>query len=187
MKERILAEARHQFYHFGVKTVRLDDIAQQLGISKKTLYQYFSSKEELVRAMLEAQLNEAMTVDTSIHAQVVNPIVAAMQLWDRLSGYRQTTNPNLLRDIQRFYPTVWAMFQAFRTAYINTILATNLRQGVEQELYRRDLNENVLAWLWAEESQWDIPFSEADAAIKHHFIRGLLTPKGLALYETLLP
>ena len=185
MKERIIAEARQLFNHLGVKTVRLDDIAQQLGISKKTVYQYFDSKEELVRLMLETQLNENLREANAIHLEVTNPIASALLIWDRLIHYRQTVNPNLLRDIERHYPTVWNLFQTFRTEYINTILIINLRDGIKQELYRADLDETVIAWLWADQSQRDTPYKDSDVAIKHHFIRGLLTQKGLDFYETL--
>ncbi|WP_420148006.1 TetR/AcrR family transcriptional regulator [Spirosoma sp.] len=183
MKERIIAAARQLFNHLGVKTVRLDDIAQHLGISKKTVYQYFDSKEELVRLMLEDQLNENLREADAINKQGANPIVGAFQIWNRLNHYRQTVNPNLLRDIERHYPTVWGLFQAFRAEYINTILVANLREGIDQGLYRPDLDETIIAWLWADQSQRDTPYDNSDVAIKHHFIRGLLTPKGMNAYE----
>jgi AcrR family transcriptional regulator len=186
MKERIITQARHLFNQFGVKTVRLEDIARELGISKTTVYQYFDSKEELVRLMLEVQLNESLREASAIYTQVANPIVGALLIWDRLIHYHRTVNPNLSRDIERHYPTVWKLFQTFRIEYITTILVTNLRQGIEQELYRADLDESFIAWLWAEQGQWDTPFASSDVQIKHHFVRGLLTQKGLALYETVL-
>jgi len=188
VKERIIVQAAKLFNQFGVKAVRLEDIAQELGISKKTLYQHFRDKEELVQLMLESQLNEALHEANAIHTHASNAVVEALLIWDRLIRYQRTTNPNLLRDIERHYPTPWNLFQAFRTEYINTILAANLRRGMEQALYRADLNEMVIAWLWIEQSQWDIPYKDnaAETAIKHHFVRGLLTQKGLTLYETLL-
>lgn len=183
MKERICSEARQLFNHLGVKTVRLDDIAHKLGISKKTLYLYFDSKEDLVRQMLEGQLNESLDEASAIHAQVTNPIAGALLIWDRLIHYKQTVNPNLLRDIERHYPTAWQLFQAFKTHYINTILVANLRAGVEQALYRPDLQIAVIAWLWIEQSQADVPDKGDEQAIKHHFVRGLLTQRGLTIYE----
>lgn len=184
MKERIIAEAGHLFNQLGVRTVRLDDVAYQLGMSKKTLYQHFHDKEELVRLVLETQLEESLREARAIHTLASNPIMGAFRIWDRLVAYRQTTNPNLLRDIERYYPTVWRLFESFRTTYINTILATNIRAGIEQGLYRPDVDEPALAWLWITQSQWEIPYTAAEATIKHHFVRGLLTRKGLALYET---
>ncbi|MEZ0485250.1 TetR/AcrR family transcriptional regulator [Fibrella aquatica] len=187
MKERILTEASRLFNHLGVKTVRLDDIARQLGMSKKTLYQYFESKEDLVKQMLENQLNDSLDEASAIQEQTANPIAGALLIWDRLIHYKQTVNPNLLRDIERHYPAAWHYFQTFRTHYINTILVGNLRAGVERALYRPDLadNESVMAWLWLEQSQCDIPFEGAGPIIKHQFVRGLLTKQGLALYETI--
>jgi len=184
VKERIIAEARHSFNQFGVRTVRLDDVARQLGISKKTLYLHFHDKEELVRLVLETQLEENLREARAIHMLASNPIVGALRIWDRLIAYRQTTNPNLLRDIERHYPTVWSVFETFRSTYINTILAANIREGIERGLYRPDVGEPALAWLWATQSQWDVPYIGAETAIKHHFIRGLLTQEGLAMYDT---
>ncbi|WP_080056109.1 TetR/AcrR family transcriptional regulator [Spirosoma aerolatum] len=185
MKERIIAEARHLFNQFGVRTVRLEDIAQELGISKKTVYQYFDSKEELVRLMLENQLNENLREASAILTRVDNPILEALLIWNRLIHYRRTVNPNLFRDIERHYPTVWGFFQQFRAEYINTILVSNLQHGIEQTVYRTDLELGVIAWLWADQSQRETPYETSDEAIKHHFIRGLLTRKGLDIYETM--
>ena len=185
MKERILAEARRLFNHYGVKTVRLEDIARELGISKNTVYHYFGSKEELVRLMLENQLNESLEQATVIQTQADNPVSVALRIWDRLILYRREVNPNLLRDIERHYPTVWRLFRNFQTEYINTILVRNLRQGIEQAVYRADLNEAVIAWLWVDQSQRETPFEDADESVKHLFVRGLLTPKGVELYEAI--
>ncbi len=186
MKQRIITEARQLFNHLGVTTVRLDDIAQQLGISKKTLYQYFDSKEDLVGQMLASQLNESLEEASAIHQRVTNPIAGALLIWDQLIHYKKTVNPNVLRDIERHYSTVWSFFQTFRNHYINTILAANLRAGADQALYRPDLDETVVAWCWLEESQWDLPFEGAESVIKHQFVRGLLTQKGLSLYEEIV-
>lgn len=183
MKERIITEARQLFNHFGVKTVRLDDITHQLGISKKTLYLYFENKEDLVRQMLENQLNESLNEADAIRALEANSISGALRIWDRLIHYKQTVNPSLLLDIERHHATAWHLFQTFKTHYINTILVTNLQAGIEQGLYRPDLNIPVLAWLWIEQSQDDVPAKGDEQAIKHHFVRGLLTQKGMAVYE----
>ncbi|WP_020596028.1 TetR/AcrR family transcriptional regulator [Spirosoma panaciterrae] len=183
MKERIIAEARHLFNQFGVRTVRLEDIAQELGISKKTVYQYFASKEELVQRMLENQLNENLREATAILTRIDNPILEALLIWNRLIHYRRTVNPNLFRDIERHYPTVWSFFQQFRAEYIRTILVSNLQHGIELAMYRADLDLAVIAWLWADQSQRETPYENSDDAIKHHFIRGLLTREGLELYE----
>ncbi|MEZ0610874.1 TetR/AcrR family transcriptional regulator [Fibrella sp. WM1] len=187
MKEQIIAGARQLFNHYGVKTVRLDDITHQLGITKKTLYQYFENKEELVRQMLDAQLGESLHEASAIQHESANAIIGALQIWDRLIQYKQTTNPSLLLDIERHYPAAWALFQSAKREYINTILVANLRAGVEQGLYRPDLNLTVLAWLWADQSQCDVPSKGDEQVIKHLFIRGLLTQQGLRVYEGVYP
>ncbi|CCG98150.1 transcriptional regulator, TetR family [Fibrella aestuarina BUZ 2] len=187
MKEQIIAGARQLFNHYGVKTVRLEDVTHQLGISKKTLYQYFENKEELVRQMLDAQLGESLHEASAIQQQAANAIVGALQIWDRLIHYKQTVNPSLFLDIERHYPAAWALFQEGKRAYINTILVANLQAGIEQGLYRPDLNLTVLAWLWAEQSQCDVPSKGDEQVIKHLFIRGLLTQEGLRVYEGYVP
>lgn len=186
MKARIIKEARQLFNHFGVKTVRLEDVAHQVGISKKTLYQYFSSKEDLIRQTLEILFKESLLQARAIQTQQTNAITGALLIWDRLILYKQTVNPNLLRDIERHYPTVLSFFQTVKTHYSNTILIANLRAGVAQGLYRSDLEETLVAWWWLEQSQWDLPITGAESAIKHQFVRGLLTQQGLASYEQLL-
>ncbi|ARK12700.1 TetR/AcrR family transcriptional regulator [Fibrivirga algicola] len=185
MKERICAEARQLFNQYGVKTVRLDDITRQLGISKKTLYLYFQNKEDLVQQMLESQLNDSLHEATVIQGQSANAIEGALLIWDHLIRYKHTVNPSLLLDIERHYATAWHLFQVARSAYISTILEANLRAGISEGLYRSDLNNTVLAWLWIEQSQSDVPAKGDEQVVKHHFVRGLLTQKGLAVYEAL--
>lgn len=185
MKEQIIAEARQLFNHYGVKTVRLEDVTHQLGISRKTLYQFFENKEELVRQMLDAQLSENLHEANTIQHQSANAVAGALQIWDRLIQYKQTVNPSLLLDIERHYPAAWSLFQAAKREYINTILLANLQAGTGQGLYRADLDQTVLAWLWAEQSQCDVPNRGDEQVLKHLFIRGLLTPQGQAVYESL--
>ncbi|MBO0947993.1 TetR/AcrR family transcriptional regulator [Fibrella forsythiae] len=185
MKERIITGARQLFNHYGVKTVRLDDIAHQLGISKKTLYQYFENKEDLVRQMLEDQLSESLQEAGEIHATATNAIVGALLIWDRLIHYKQTVNPSLLLDIERHYPSAWRLFQLMKAEYINTILDANLQAGIAQGLYRADLNRPVVAWLWIEQSQAEVPDKGDEQVLKQLFVRGLLTQQGVAVYDTI--
>ena len=182
LKARLLTQAEKLFVQFGVRAVRTEDIAREIGISKKTLYQLVSSKEELIRLFLEDQFAAGMHV-VSGSSSPSDPLEQAFQIWDRLIHYKKSINPGLQRDIQRYYPDLWEFSQAMAQRFATDIIGVNLEQGVRQGVYRSDLPIAGTAWWWMRQSHCTFPDEGTAHLAKHQFIRGLLTSTGFRHYE----
>lgn len=192
-QSKITTVAIEAFTQYGFKTITMDDIAHKAGISKKTLYQHFSSKSEVVEAamiwhgtmldqLLDRQTEES---ENAVEAMVrVNAILAQM--------YRQI-NPIALLELERFFP---AAFKRFREKLMNKDIAKirdNIVRGIEEGLYRADADADLLACYRMESClvvfqpnsliTKNYPPHVASQAIMENFLYGLLTIKGRNLYQ----
>ena len=102
-KERIMVKAEELFMQFGIRSVSMDDIANNLGMSKKTLYQYYADKDELVDAVIGDHINgiETECLNWRTHAKdAIHEIFLTMEhILEELSNM----NPMLLHDLEKFH------------------------------------------------------------------------------------
>lgn len=193
MKERILTEAERLFWKYGVRSVTMEDIARQLGISKKTIYQHFSDKEQILcQVVLDKTGRDqsemaCMVIDTS------NPIEEILGVLNLMRQKADQVSPNLLIDIKRYYPQAFLLFRRFKEEHIMRSILENIQKGISQELYRDDINPLILARLRVE--QIELAFDnnlfptdqysmhDIQAELMHHFVRGMLTDKGFTIYN----
>ena len=193
MREKILAEAEKLLWKFGVKSVTMDDIARQVGISKKTIYQHFADKDDIVLQVMRSHLERDQNDMTCRAIDSADPIQELLNVSEVMRQKNHEVNPSTLFDIQRHYPKAWAVFLNFKEKYIITSISQNLKTGIERGLYRSDLDVDVMARLRIESIQLgfdDRVFPDTrdnmlviQEQLLHHFIRGLLTEKGFALYN----
>ena len=193
MREKILAEAEKLLWKFGVKSVTMDDIARQAGISKKTIYQHFADKDDVVLQVMQSHLEQDQKDIVCMAIESVDPIHELLRMSEIMRKKNHEVNPSTLIDIQRHYPKAWNVFLQFKEKYIITSITENLQTGIRQGLYRSDLDVEVLARLRIESIQLgfdDRVFPNAltnmlaiQEQLLHHFIRGILTEKGFALYN----
>lgn len=193
MREKILAEAEKLLWKLGVKSVTMDDIARQVGISKKTIYQHFADKDNIVFEVTKSHLERDQQEMNCMVGASADPIQELLSMSDMMRRNMHEINPSMLLDIERHYPKAWGVFLDFKEKHILTSLLANLRTGVEQGLYRSDLDIEVMARMRIESVQLafdDRVFPNARTSmlgiqeqLLHHFIRGILTEKGFALYN----
>ncbi|GAA4449545.1 TetR/AcrR family transcriptional regulator [Nibrella saemangeumensis] len=193
MKEKILTEAEGLFWKYGVKSITMDDIARQLGISKKTIYQHFEDKEDIVFQVVKDKLDRDEEEFQCQFRGAGNPVEEILRVSELLRQHAVTVNPSMVLDVQRHYPKAWAVFLKHKEQYILTSIQDNLRRGVQEGLYRPDIDIEVMARLRIESVQLGFdervfPGSRANVLavqeqLLHHFIRGLLTEKGFSVYN----
>lgn len=196
MKERILSEAEKLFWRYGVRSVTMDDIARQLGISKKTIYQHFSDKEEILYQVLEQKINEDVTQIQCFAVEGVNPIEELMMMLEMMRKKQGQVSPNLLIDIKRHYPQAFALFRKHMDHHLMKSILENIQNGMAQGLYRSDINPGILARMRVE--QIELAFNndffpndkysmlDIQGELIHHFVRGMLTEKGFDVYNQLV-
>lgn len=144
IQQRILDQATHLFFTYGYARVTVDEIAGELGISKKTLYKHFASKESLLLAVIEAFYTELRGEIGAVLADTGLDFVA------RLEGLVATLTPRLARigapqvAIQRDAPEVWARIETLRREVVFQPLTQLLTEGAQQGLLRAEIDRELL-------------------------------------------
>ncbi|WP_019988748.1 TetR/AcrR family transcriptional regulator [Rudanella lutea] len=194
MKEKIIEEAERLFWKYGVRTITMDDIARRLAISKKTIYQHFIDKEDIVFHVVKYHIENEVDEVCQLNAVAGNPIEELMLVSDMMRRHADEINPSVMLDIQRYYPKAWGVFLEYKENQIIKDIISNLRRGVEEGLYRPDIDLETMARLRVELLQ--IGFDEqifphhkdmyvVQDQLHHHFVRGILTLKGFEIYNNL--
>jgi AcrR family transcriptional regulator len=145
VKERIQEKASELFRRYGVKSITMDEIASQLGISKKTIYQYFADKEELVASVMEQKIRESQDDCMSTLGVSENAIHQEFLVQDKFLEHLKELNPVAIHDMEKFHPAIFAKFSQHRNTFLREMVARNLRQGMEEGLYRADLRPDILS------------------------------------------
>ncbi|MDQ7948666.1 MAG: helix-turn-helix domain-containing protein [Pedobacter sp.] len=197
VKAYIIAEADKLFCQYGFKSVTMDDIAKHLGMSKKTIYQHFSDKDELVTILIQDKLdNQDCTMDTCATnaADAVEEMFFAIV---NINGLLANMNPKLFYDLQKYHPKAWLIFKSFKEKNLGTTIKNNLQRGIKEGLYRSELNVDILTQMRLE--QVDLLFSQQHShytlsnkysiaqvmvEITEHFLYGICNTKGLELIKT---
>ena len=194
MKEKILTETERLFWKYGVRTITMDDIARRLAISKKTIYQYFTDKEDIVYQVVNYHIEHEMQECERLIDKSMNPIEEMLLISDMMKRNADMVNPSLLMDVQRYYPKAWEVFLQYKEGRIITDIKANLQRGVEQGLYQADTDLETMARLRVELIQLgfdDCVFPnnkdvmQTQDQLLHHFIRGILSEQGFTIYNTL--
>lgn len=190
-KTRIQKAAHDLVMQYGIRSVSMDDIANNLGMSKKTIYQYFKDKDELVEAVVDEVIStnqHACKQDIDRSENAVHEIFLVMEM---MAEMFKTMNPFILHDMQKYHPAAFCKFKKHKNEFLYNVCTQNLLRGVQEELYRPELAVDILCRYRVE--TMFIPFSpEFQQSLKHslakleeeilmHFLFGLVSQKGYKL------
>src|SRR5580765_1089282 len=106
-KEKILQGAEDLFVKYGIRSISMDDIAKHLSVSKKTLYQHFVDKDELVTMVTQTHMESNKKLYESVREQSENSIDELHKIGQMVRRHLEDQNPSLLFDIQKFHPKAW--------------------------------------------------------------------------------
>jgi len=191
VKERILVKAHELYNRYGIRSVSMDDIAAQLGMSKKTLYQYYVDKDELVNAVFSGVMDSNKQQCTVCQASGENAIHEVFLSFDMLQEMLNNMNPAVLFDMQKYHPTAYKKFQDYKSNFLYKLIKQNLERGVEEELYREEIDIEVMTRyrLFSILISFDsevFPSNKTNLVhieqqLLEHFLWGLATSKGQKL------
>jgi len=139
-KERILEKATDLFMRYGIRSITMDEIAAQLGISKKTIYQFFTDKDAMVDAVVndETRRNEDECLHSSKSAEnAVHEIFLAM---DNMEEMLKGMNPQIIHDLEKHHPAAFKRLKQYKYQFLYSIIKENLERGLKEDVYRSDLN-----------------------------------------------
>lgn len=193
MKDKIIEGAEKLFFQFGVRSVSMDDVARDLAVSKKTLYQYFTNKEELVTEVARTHMIAERQEFQCIARNAKNALEELFSISKCLREHMQEMNPALMYDLQKYHPAAWQHFLSYKNDFIRGTVVDNIRRGKGEGFYRPEIDENVMATIRVETIQMSFnlqlfpktEFKMVDVQMQlfDHFVYGLLTPMGHAKYK----
>ncbi|HSU29105.1 MAG TPA: TetR/AcrR family transcriptional regulator [Chitinophagaceae bacterium] len=193
IKDRIQALAYERFMQYGIRSVSMDDIANNLGMSKKTLYQYFADKDELVEVVVDAHIKIMQTDCTGCRKDARDAVHEIFITMDRIIEQFSNMNPMVLNDLAKFHFSAYQRFREHKDHFLARIIRDNIEWGKKEELYRQDVNTDVMSKFRLESMM--IPFNvslfppgrynlaELSGLIIEHFAYGMVTIKGHKLIQ----
>ena len=195
IKNNILQKVTALFFRYGIKSVTMDDIARELGMSKKTLYQFFENKNDLITQMFELEEGRDIEITKCILNEAENAV-------DELMGFAKhgieefakiMSSPTIVYDLQKYYRDIWLKFELGINQRIYEGTKMNLERGKKEGLYRKDIEADIVAKLYVrqmmsfiDEDTFPIKNYNKVQLFKQYLIyhiHGIATPKGIAIFE----
>ena len=172
----------------------MDEIAAQLGISKKTLYQHFKDKDELVDLVLVGQICNMQEEALKTVESASNAIEEIFNTMDMMVKHSRNMNPVVIFDLQKYHLSSFQKFHAYQNDFLLNIISNNLKKGVEEGFYRSDINIEILskfrlATLMIGFNMEAFPsdkfnVTEVSLVVIENFLYGLATEKGYNMIES---
>ncbi len=191
--ELILREAAKMFIKFGIKNVTMDDISHELHVSKRTLYELFHNKHDLVERIVLSQIDSEKRLLLDIISESENAIDIMLRSSKFILHMYSKLRPTVLFDLKRIYPDIWQNVESFNNEYIRKMIEKNLVRGKKEHLYRQDLEPKILSTfytlslqLFANEDNEELKeFNFVDLTnqfFKYH-LYGIMSEKGRAYFN----
>ncbi len=192
----LIAGAALLFMRLGIKAVNMDDLAQQLAVSKKTLYKYVKDKRELVHLALDWITTEQARMMELLVDYPGTAIDADFEMMRQTRAMLKDLHPSVLFDLEKFYPRAFAAMTEHRDRVIQSAVQRNLLRGQQEGVYRSDIHPGVvaqffvaLAHLTSQPRQLEAagcPIAEFHIQSFQYHIRGIASEQGLAQLEAKL-
>ncbi len=181
------------FYQFGIKNLNMDDISRKLKVSKKTLYRYAKSKEDLIEKLFYYDDKKWENRIMEINSRDINAIDVLIQVSIVVSEQIGKFDPKIKFEMKKYYESVFHSFMQKKQSYIFDHLSANIEKGIAQGLYRDDLNIELVAGLYVRNLVdmhnkdfcfvENITFEEIFKTMFENHIRAISTPEGIAYFE----
>jgi len=189
--ERIIEGGEELFLTAGIKSVTMDDIARHLGMSKKTIYQFFKDKNELVIALVKKKLQEDEDNMSAIISQSGNVIEEMINMMKCSEEIFSRINPIVIHDMQKYHPDAWKQFQNFKSGVLVHTLQELLTKGIKQGYIRPEIDVKIIARMRVNQVELGFnanifPVAEFNTwkvqqQFNEHFSYGICTLKGYKL------
>jgi TetR/AcrR family transcriptional regulator, cholesterol catabolism regulator len=181
------------FYEFGIKNLNMDDISRLLKISKKTLYQYAKSKEDLIEKLFYYDDMKWEKKISEIKISNLNAIDILIQVSLLVSEQIGKFDPKLKFELKKYYETVYHKFMQQKQAHIFDQISNNITKGIAEGLYRDNLNIELVAGLYVRNLVdmhnkdycivENIAFDQIFEAMFENHIRAISTTEGIKYFE----
>jgi TetR/AcrR family transcriptional regulator, cholesterol catabolism regulator len=185
---KLFKRVEELFFRLGIRNLTMDDVARELGMSKKTLYLHVENKEDLVRKVILMGIEADKMEQQKIHEISKDAIDEMLGIARYIMDQVQQVKPSLLFELQRYYPEAWALMDDFHTKAIKNWIKANLERGLFEGHYRTDLNPEIIASLYVSASSnmcnerffplGKIAFQEIIRQFMLYHLHGILSENG---------
>lgn len=192
-RERIVQGAEELFMKYGIKSITMDEIAAHLSMSKKTIYQCFKDKDELVCEVCDIHMRHEIEEMNRIVDESSNAIEEIFKMSIFIRDMSSKMNPSVLFDLRKYHPKAWAIYEEHKQECMHGSIIRNLQHGKDEGYYRADINVEILGRLRMQQVEWGLdptvfPSSsytlyEIQAQLFTHFLFGVITPSGWELFQ----
>jgi DNA-binding transcriptional regulator YbjK len=191
---QILQGAFKLFYKYGIRSISMDDICRELCMSKKTMYQYFKNKEELVAKGIEDSTLKESCQYVAVYESHLNPLDALLEVSKITCQLLANINPNFIYDLKKYYPEIYKNYIDHTRTHVFGKIRENMLKGIETGLYRSDLSVDLVSRLYVQkledimDSEFNIPnekiaISKFFKVMFENHVRGISTTEGVKYFE----
>lgn len=188
-----MERASSVFMKYGLKSVTMDDLARELGISKKTIYKYFEDKTDMINSIISLKLDmdKALCMNCMQHSEnaIDDLISVSRQVIENIGNI----NPAVFYDLKRYYPEAWQIMQNHKWEFVLNMTRENIKRGIKEGIYRENLDIEVVARLYVgitdiilngEIFPWpEFKFESVFREFIRFQIRGMANEKGVAYLQ----
>jgi AcrR family transcriptional regulator len=135
------------YNRFGIKSVTMDDVSRELGISKKTLYECIEDKADLVKLVMEMVFRFHGEKLNEITIQGLHAIEEIFEVNRYMTKMVKEQNPTLVYDMQKYYPELYGTLMQEQRKRMHEAIRDNLTKGIEEGLYRKEMNVDIISKL----------------------------------------
>ncbi|WP_157976021.1 TetR/AcrR family transcriptional regulator [Lewinella sp. IMCC34191] len=195
-QRKLIASAEDMFKRIGIRSVSMDDIAREIGVSKKTLYQTVETKEHLVSMVMAEQTCEDIDVLQQHHVEAHDAIDEQLRNTRHFIRRMRSISPTAIHDLQKYYPQIFHTRVRSHHQFFLDRVKDNLNRGIAEGLYREAIDPDVIAHLYVGMTSiildrntfpaHDRPLSEILRQYSTYHFNGIVNEAGLERLKTYL-
>ena len=149
VRENILQVAIKRMQQVGIRSVSVDDICHELGMSKKTFYVYFASKDDLVQAILHKHEQKvAHDLDTALSKRTITQVIVEWAKIAKSTQKKDLKTPAMMYDLEKYYPQLFAAHKKVMRQTAEKILVQFLGKGISEGIFRVEIDVDVVAMMF---------------------------------------
>jgi len=193
IKNKILAKSEELFLKYGLKSVTMDDLAKELGVSKKTLYQFVDNKADLIQQIIHAHIESEKALMVQLQKESEDAVEEMIEVARYSIKEVRKLTPTLIYDLQKYYQDTWQLIQNLHRVHTYRMIKDNIERGIAQGVYRPDINPDIIAKIYVlstlaviDENAFPLKTYNKEQLfiefIKYH-LQGITSERGLVLYK----
>ncbi|MBN2173674.1 MAG: TetR/AcrR family transcriptional regulator, partial [Bacteroidales bacterium] len=191
--QSVIEGAYKIFIENGIRNISMDDICRKMGISKKTMYRFVDNKADLLKKITEYVKDRIQQRISELEKLEMNAIDVLLEM-SKVSSIRHIRiNPMITFELRKFYPQVFEDYLSAKKILIISAIKTNLEKGINEGLYRQDLNKDIIAHLYFQKIEdfhnferdqlEDFSYEKVFEVMFENHIRGISNENGIKYFE----